>query len=244
LTNVKWIVYFICYRMDLKSKKFKIPSTISETIYQFLRETIISGELKPGQRIQEKDIAKIFNVSSTPVREAFFRLSAEKYLVINSRREVLVEEKSLTEVQELYEVVRALDIIATKKALHHLTEKDIQELEAMTNKLSEYFKKQDSRKYLQMNLMIHDKIWQRCGNRFLYETLTELMKKIAVYRRSKKFKPFTSSYAIDKSHRDHLNLFKAIKEQDKKGIEKIISTHWGEEFFKEKKNQKVPSKSE
>lgn len=217
-------------------KVFELPSTISETIYQYVKKAIINGEFKPNQRLQEKEIAKLFNVSSTPVREAFFRLAAETYLVINARKEVLVEEKTLAEVKELYEVVRALDIFALKKAREILRDEDIDELKRMTKKLSEYYKGKKIQSYLQQNLKIHDKIWQSCGNKFLYETLSHLMGKIAIHRTSNEFSPFSVPHSLEKSYRDHLRLLKAIESRNIMELEKLATAHWGEEFFLEERD--------
>jgi len=233
--NIDKILYIIYLARNIgmaeRRKVFELPSTISETIYQYMKKAIINGEFKPNQRLQEKEIAKLFNVSSTPVREAFFRLAAETYLVINARKEVLVEEKTLAEVKELYEVVRALDILALRKAREILRDKDIDELKRMTKKLSEYYKKKNIQSYLQQNLKIHDKIWQSCGNKFLYEILSHLMEKIAIYRTSNEFSAFSAPHALEKSHRDHLRLLKAIESRNIVELKKLASAHWGEEFF-------------
>lgn len=222
--------------MALRGKTFELPTTISETIYNFIKNAIIKGEFKPNQRLQEKEIAKLFNVSSTPVREAFFRLAAEDYLVINVRKQVLVKKKTLEEVKEFYEVVRALDIFALKRTTINLNEKDINELKRMTMKLGEYYKDNKIQNYLQQNLKIHDKIWQSCGNKFLYETLSNLMEKISVYRMGNEFSPFSEPHALEKSYRDHLNLMKFIKSRNIVELEKLASAHWGEEFFLEKRD--------
>ena len=144
-----------------KRNKIKLPSTISETIYQYLKKEIIEGRLKPKQRIIEREISKLFNVSSTPVREALYRLTAEKYLVFNARKEVFVQETTLTEVKELYEIVRILDKLALEKFFENLRDKDINELKAMTVKLGEYYKKNKINLYLKQNLRIHQKIWEK-----------------------------------------------------------------------------------
>ena len=156
--------------------------------------------------------------------------------MISARREVLVEEKTLTEVKELHEVVRALDIFTLKKALKNLTDKDTDELKRMTKKLGVYYKKKDIQNYLQQNLKIHDRIWQACGNKFLYETLSHLMEKIAIYRTSKEFSPFSEPHALEKSYRDHVSLMKAVESKDVEQLENLVATHWGEDFFLEQSN--------
>jgi DNA-binding GntR family transcriptional regulator len=217
-------------KMDWKPSDFQAPQTLSETIFQSLKKAVIEGEIKPGQRLQEKEIAALYNTSSTPVREAFFRLAAEKYLVINARKEVLVQDTTKEEVRELYEIVRALDILALRKALPVFTTEDIDELREMTAELGRFHDAEDHQRYLEQNLRIHDRIWSVCGSGSLYETLSELMSKISIYRRKTDFAPFSDPPALEKSFRDHLRLFELIDARDMANLEKLIEAHWGEEF--------------
>jgi len=214
-----------------KAKPIELPATISQAIYDYLKKSIIQGEFKPGQRIQEKNIAALFNVSSTPVREALFRLAAEKYLIISARKEVLVHGTSDDEVKELYEVVRALDGRAMKNAIGNLTDKELGRLRIMTQKLGEYYQTKDQQKYLEYNLKIHDCLWQACGNKYLYEALCLLMEKIALYRKHHDFIPYSDLDALKKSYRDHLRIQDSLEQRDFKTLERIVKAHWGEEFI-------------
>ena len=230
-------------KIDWKPSAFQVPATLSETIYQSLKKAVIDGDLKPGQRLQEKEIAVLFNTSSTPVREAFFRLAAEKYLVINARKEVLVQDTTLEEVQELYEIVRALDILAVHKAMAALTDDDIRDLREMTKELGRLHDAGDHQRYLEQNLRIHDRIWRICGSASLYETLSELLTKIAIYRRKTDFSPFSDPPALEKSYRDHRRIFRLIEARDLPGLEKLIESHWGEEFYVTRRQEIVDPKS-
>jgi|WetSurSiteA1Bulk_404760.scaffolds.fasta_scaffold29412_2 DNA-binding GntR family transcriptional regulator len=218
-------------KIDWKPSDFQVPATLSETIYLSLKKALIEGELKPGQRLQEKEIAALYNTSSTPVREAFFRLAAEKYLVISARKEVLVQDTTLEQVRELYEIVRALDILALRRALAVMTDKDIAEVRAMTEELGRFRDAEDHQGYLEQNLRIHDRLWRHGGSASLYETLSELMAKIAIYRRKTDFSPFADPPALEKSYRDHREIFRLIERRDMPGLEKLIEAHWGEEFI-------------
>ena len=218
-------------KIDWKPSDFQVPATLSETIYQSLKKALIEGEIKPGQRLQEKEIAALFNTSSTPVREAFFRLAAEKYLVINARKEVLAQDTTLEEVRELYEIVRALDIFALGKALDAMSDEDIGALRAMTDELGRFHDADDHQSYLEQNLRIHDTIWRRCCSTALYETLSDLMAKISIFRPKKDFVPFADPPSLEKSYRDHLEILRLIESRDMTGLEKLIEAHWGEEFI-------------
>lgn len=134
------------------NKTFNLPSTITETIYRYLKNAIIEGELKPSQRLQEKEIAELFHVSTTPVREAFQRLFAEKYIIINARKDVIVSPTTLEEIKELFEVVRVLDALASKKAIKRLSDKDIAKLKKMTQKLASLYNQKKINDYVRENL--------------------------------------------------------------------------------------------
>jgi len=217
--------------MDWKPNTSQVPATLSENIYQALKKALIDGEIKPGQRLQEKEIAALFNTSSTPVREAFFRLAAEKYLVINARKEVLAQDTTLEEVRELYEIVRTLDILSARRALGRMNREDVEELRAMTAELGRFHDTGDHRRYLDQNLRIHDRIWRCCGSAALYETLRELMSKISIYHRKTDFSPFSAPPALEKSYRDHLEIVRLIEARDMAGLIRLIEAHWGEEFI-------------
>jgi DNA-binding GntR family transcriptional regulator len=215
-----------------KTKPIEPPATISQAIYEYLKKAIIRGEYGPGRRLQEKEFAAMFNVSSTPVREAFFRLAAEKYLTITARKEVLVQRTSDDEVQELYEVVRALDATAMQKVIANLSNQDLDRLRMMTARLGEFYEAGDHQNYLEQNLKIHDRLWQACANKSLYEALTQLMEKIAIYRKHNDFFPFSAPEAMEKSYRDHQRIQECLDRRDIESLEKLIETHWGEEFIK------------
>lgn len=212
-----------------------MPATISESIYKYLKTAIIEGKFKPNQRIQEKDIAKQFQASTTPVREAFRRLSAEKFIIINARKDVIVASASPEEIEELFEVVRVLDTFATLKALKRLNEKDLNALQKMTANLTAFYKKKKIYEYVKENLKFHEKIWKACGNKFLYQSLVNLGEKYTFYGNQVFFlsdDPNKPPSFLNRSYEDHINLMNAIKKKDAKAVELILLSHWGKGFLK------------
>ncbi len=225
-----------------KSKPIELPSTFSQAIYDFLKKAIIRGDYKPGQRIQEKEIATAFAVSSTPVREAFFRLASEKYLVISARKEVLVHKVTREEICELYEAVKALDCHAMRKALDGLTAEELDKLKLMTRRLEELCRCGDHMKYMDLNIKIHDRVWQGCRNQFIYETLCQLMEKISIFRKHNDYYPFSQPAIMAKSLRDHLRIQDALERRDMASLQKVMENHWGDEFiFQTAKNDYPPA---
>ena len=210
----------------IKGKRLETPATFSEIVFRHLKKAIIEGDLKPGQRVQEKEIARLFNVSTTPTREAFQRLAAEEYLTINARKEVSVASLSVQRIKEVFEVVRTLDLLATTKALAHLKTADIDELKRMNQDLERIFEQKNITSYIRQNLKVHYRIWRDCGNAFLFKSLVDLGDKFFFYS-SQIFAKIEDPEHFRKSIREHVDLVKAIEKRDVPTIERIVISHWG-----------------
>jgi len=215
----------------MKNKSIKPPITITETIFQYLKKSIINGEFKPNQRLHEKEIAEIFSVSTTPVREAFQRLSAEKYVVLNARKEVIVAELSLKQIKELYEIIRVLDVFSAKKALENITDKDISELKKKTDKLSEFYKKKKIQSYIKQSTRIHEILWKNCGNELIYRSLVDLMEKATAFGDIVTSDFLSIPLYFEKSCKDHIELMAAVENRDAAKVEKILCSHWGKDYY-------------
>ncbi len=210
----------------IKGKRLETPATFSEIVFRHLKKAIIEGDLKPGQRVQEKEIAGLFNVSTTPTREAFQRLAAEEYLTINARKEVSVASLSVQRIKEVYEVVRTLDLLATTKAMNNIGPGDIEDLKRMNAELERVFEQKNITAYIRQNLKIHYRIWKDCGNQFLFKSLSDLGDKFFFYS-NQLFAKVEDPAIFRKSIKEHVDLVKAIEKKDVAGIERTILSHWG-----------------
>ncbi|MEW5901561.1 MAG: GntR family transcriptional regulator [Acidobacteriota bacterium] len=216
----------------------RLPATITQTIYNYFKNAIIEGQLKPGERLQVKDAAALFGASATPVREAFQRLASEDFIVINARKDVSVAKISMEEIQGLFEIVRVLDALASKKAVLKLSEKEVKELRRMTDRMSKYFRQKKISEYIKENLRIHRALWKHCDNQILARFLVNLGDKYAFYGHYL-FTPDgqgggDSAYFVT-SHQDHLELMEAVEKRDPRRVEKILLSHWGHRYPEERR---------
>jgi DNA-binding GntR family transcriptional regulator len=221
---------------SLLGKRYERPATLSESIYGHLKKAIIEGNLRPGQRLLEKEFAELFKASTTPIREAFQKLSAEKYIVINSRKDVTVATVTRGEIAELFEVVRVLDALAAKKAVPGLSDGDIAELRRMTTKLGEFHGQNKVYEYVVENMRIHDRMWRACGNGYLYQCLSTSADKY-VFLSNHLFSSGKGSTErpsfFERSFQDHLDLMDAVEKRDTPAVAKILLSHWGKGFLGE-----------
>jgi DNA-binding GntR family transcriptional regulator len=209
---------------------YERPATLGQSIYGHLKRAIIEGSLKPGQRIMEKEFAELFKTSTTPVREAFQKLAAEKYILIMSRKDVKVASVTRKEIAELFEVARVLDALAARKAIPNLTEADLKQLRAMTAKLGDLYGQDRVSDYFVENWRIHDRLWQGCGNEYLYQVLSASAEKY-IFMSNHLFSHGKGSPEFDRSFQDHLDLMDALERRDIAAAEKILLSHWGKGYL-------------
>jgi DNA-binding GntR family transcriptional regulator len=104
--------------------------TLADQAYRALREEIISGKLKPGERLTERHLATRLGVSPTPIREALQRLEHEHLIQRTDTRRILVAEPSVHRLYELTVIEAALRGVSARLAAENASEKDLAAIEA------------------------------------------------------------------------------------------------------------------
>ncbi len=199
--------------------------TLSDRIYHYLKESIIKNRIKPNQRIQEKEIALRFDSSTTPVREAVRRLSAEGFIEINPYRHAVVREISSKELEEMYEVITLLDGRALRTAIDELDEPRVREIEAMTEEMERKCSVDSLDRYLELNALIHIKIWSVIKNRFLYATIIQVYNQIQRYT-YERYSVFARHGVLKKSLKKHKKLLETILTRNSHDVRKLVRDHW------------------
>lgn len=202
-----------------------ITKTLSQSIYNYLKDAIITNNLKANQRVIEKDIAKKFGVSTTPVREALLRLSAEGYVSIDSHRKTLVKEISYQELEDIFKVMADLDVIAISQVVDHVQPKHIQELEDLTSQMEQKAKANDIEKYLGLNTAVHKKIWDILPNKVLQKTIEFVHSQLLRYSYSRII-AYMEPAVLKQSLQEHKKILRALEDKDKRTLKTLIRSNW------------------
>jgi len=104
---------------------------LRDLIFEYLRQEILDGNLKPDDRLIERDIAVKLNVSRTPIREALRKLESEGFVEHVPRKGVVVRGFNSGEIEEIYDIRKELECLVVRKAISHITDHDIQILEVI-----------------------------------------------------------------------------------------------------------------
>lgn len=114
---------------NLAAVRLPRPRTTPEHALEGLRQAILGSELRPGQRINQEDVADALGVSVAPVREALRTLEQEGQVTYIPRRGYFVTELSIAELQEIYDLRRVLEDLAVRHALPRLGPEEIDRIE-------------------------------------------------------------------------------------------------------------------
>lgn len=129
--------------------------TLTESVYEMIREGICSGSLPPGKKLVISSLASEMNVSITPVREALQRLQREGLVTEVPFSGVHVSRLSVSELRELFAIRGVLEGYAIALTVDSLTEADFSDLDVQLEKLEEATRRGDTANFRQANLEFH-----------------------------------------------------------------------------------------
>lgn len=143
-------------------------------IYNILKNRIIKIEYEPGIILNEVDIGNEFQISRTPIREIFQKLSNDKLLKIIPRYGAQVAHIDFKYMKSVFELTRDLDSLATKLCIDNISQEEIQKLEVIMEKLHNYNIQEDYQEAILEDEKFHQIILKNSGNICLEEILSSL----------------------------------------------------------------------
>jgi DNA-binding GntR family transcriptional regulator len=158
-----------------------LRTTITDGLVEALRDEIRTGRIEPGSRLRQADIAQRFQVSTTPVREAFAALEREGLLVGSPHRGVVVFKPTVEDLKETYEIRIPLEALATEKAVENMTDADLAEIKRLLDRMAEAA--DDRKRYSKLNLEFHSAIYRVARRPKLEKLIMELRESSAAYLR-------------------------------------------------------------
>ncbi|MGE4247966.1 MAG: GntR family transcriptional regulator [Parvibaculaceae bacterium] len=135
-----------------------------------LREMIVRGDLKAGEKIAEASVCEMLGISRTPLREALKLLSAEGLIELRPNRGAAIAPLRVEELTSLFEVVAGIERLAAELAALRLTPDDIGRLRALQEEMERYFGHGDRKDYFRLNQEVHGLIVSGAKNEVLSAT--------------------------------------------------------------------------
>lgn len=155
---------------------------LRDVVFNTLRQAILRGELMPGERLMEIQLAQKLGVSRTPVREAIRKLELEGLVVMIPRKGAEVAEITRQDMMDVLEVRAALEVLAVQDACERITDEQLTALAAAGEEFKRLLESGDLVACAQGDVNFHEIIYQATNNRRLVQMLSNLREQMYRYR--------------------------------------------------------------
>ncbi len=189
--------------------------------YRAIKEKIIYLELKPGEKISEKEIADELNASRTPIREAFLMLEHEKLIVCKDSLGFSVRRFNMQDIAEYYELRIAIEDFAMTLMMDRITQKEIGLLKANVRDCKRIIKQGNIKEIIRCESEFHELLYRATKSEILMDTILCLTDKFHWFR--------SLALGMDGAAQDALNhhelMIKLIENKDIEGLKASIHQH-------------------
>lgn len=194
---------------------------LRELVFEALREAIINGKLRPGERMMEIQLAEEMGVSRTPIREAIRKLELEGLVLMIPRKGAYVSGLSIREIADVFEIRRALEGLAAELAAERITDEELEELERFLVKIAEDIEDADLDKVVATDTGFHTLLYQASRNQRLSQIINNLREQIQRFRTTSLSYPGRMKDALE----EHRKIVEAISSRDGEAARKIAQEH-------------------
>lgn len=206
---------------ELASPREKSEQGLAQAIAEDLKRQIYSGDIQPGERINEAALALSMGTSRGPIREAIRILTGHGLVTAVPNRGVFVREISVREMLEIYELRALLFGYAAEHACDHLDDKSRQQMEALLDQMDAACEAGEGTVYYELNLRFHDLLLELSGNRRAQQAYDEHVKELHLFRR----RYFNAPGNMRRSNADHRAIFEAIAKNDARRAKTLAERH-------------------
>lgn len=195
-------------------------NTAADVAYQAIRQHILDGDLKAGQRIDQEAEARRLEVSRMPVREALRRLEAEGLVEISRHRGAYVRPMSLADLEELYVIRIALEPVAGRLGAERVSDETLDHMRALIPRMEDIVTAVDAAAWLDADWSFHSYLYADASLPRLLRTIHGLWEEVSRYRRLR----LAFREELEVSLQEHKELIAACAARDGALAETIIRT--------------------
>ena len=207
---------------DTESRiRFTDPGLIRERVVAALRDAIIAGRLKPGERIRERELVSLLGVSRSPLREAIRILETEGLITSLAHRGARVSELSAVDLHDMLDVRIMLESFAARLFIERLDEAVLRAMEEQVERARAPGYQVDLQANFDLGLEFHDLLVGACGNRKVVQLHENLKRHQTRYQHFAFARLGRDVRALD----EHAEMVAALRARDLVGVEQKIRAH-------------------
>lgn len=194
---------------------------LRDVVFNTLRQAILTGELKPGERLMEIHLANKLGVSRTPIREAIRKLELEGLVTMIPRRGAEVAQITEKSMNDVLEVRRAMDALCVELACERISDEELAQLSTACDAFAEAVKTKDIKVIAHADVALHDIIVQATGNKRLVQLINNLSEQMYRYR----FEYLKDTSRHESLIQEHHMIYEGILKKDKEAASQAAKLH-------------------
>jgi DNA-binding GntR family transcriptional regulator len=205
-------------------ESWPIPETMVDGITERLRQAIITGSIRPGERIRVADLERKFGVSHIPIREALRRLQSEGFVEISPRRTTIAAGVDLGDLANIYDLRRIIEVEIGRRAVSRMTKSDIETVRRALVSFQAVASDPSSPEFWERHRNFHSALLAPAANPTVQRVLDHLWQSSERYVRL-----FVSTFAtMDTVMELHVELYEACVGGDVTTFENALTRHYVE----------------
>ncbi|MCI9124133.1 MAG: GntR family transcriptional regulator [Eubacterium sp.] len=194
---------------------------LRDVVFRTLRKAILKGDLKPGERLMELQLASKLGVSRTPIREAIRMLEQEGLAVTIPRKGAEVAKMTEKDMEDVLQIREALDDLAVQVACDKMTEEQLAELTLKMHHFENAVQDDQLEKIVEYDVAFHELIYEASDNPKLVTLLSNIREQIYRYR---------VEYLKEKENyptlvQEHRAIVDALSQKNKKRVADVMRIH-------------------
>jgi DNA-binding GntR family transcriptional regulator len=190
--------------------------TLHLRVCNLLREAILKGDFKPGERLKQSDLADAMGVSRMPIREAFQKLEAEGLIKLEPHKGAVVKSIQVGDIEEIYALRSELEKMAVYQSVENLTDEDLKQLTALVEQMES---SEDVDDFIRCNIEFHRLLIKRCSWSRLNSFISTLWNGLPQQT------PHILKGQKDTSNVEHRSILNAVLNRDKETAANLVSNH-------------------
>mgnify|MGYP000939943508 FL=1 len=194
---------------------------LRELVLEAIREAIITGTLKPRERLMEIQLAEELGVSRTPIREALRKLELEGFIVMVPRKGAYVADLTFKDIADVFEIRAALEGLAAGLAAERITDDELKNMERLLVEKAEAIAEKDIEKLVAADTKFHDALYRASRNQRLSNIISNLREQIQRFRTTSLSYPGRSRRSLE----EHRSIVEAIQSRDVQSARQAAQEH-------------------
>ncbi|MBQ7926796.1 MAG: GntR family transcriptional regulator [Lachnospiraceae bacterium] len=194
---------------------------LRDVVFNTLRQAILTGDLKPGERLMEIHLANRLGVSRTPIREAIRKLELEGLVIMIPRRGAEVAQITEKSMNDVLEVRRSMDALCIELACERISDEEVVALKKACDEFEQAVETGDIKVIAQADVALHDIIVRATRNMRLVQLINNLSEQMYRYR----FEYIKDSSQHARLVEEHRMIYDSIVRKDKETASKVAKLH-------------------